>query len=158
MVVFYRELEEELRGAGRAFEAAGSEDIVEMGEQYLARLEEYLSKLYEHPATPGHNLQPAPSSSYEAVAAMREAVRGEIERTTAERDRVSALLYSFTEMTVGDAVETLNAQKYRGRDTWRLRAGVVTDGGGESMGIQEAVDAASLLRREEYIAGRARVG
>lgn len=149
--MFYRELEEELRGVGRAFQVAGSEDIVELGEQYLARLEEYLTKLYEHPAAPGRNTLPSPSSSYEAVSSMREAVRGEIERTAAERDRVSALLSSFTEIRVGDAVETLNAHGYKGRVTWRLRAGVVTDGGRESMSLQQAVDAAGLLRREAYV-------
>lgn len=155
--MFNQELEEKVRSTRRAFDAATSVDIVASGEQYLTRLEEYLSKLYEHPAAPNHAPpQPGPSSSYEAVAAMTEAVRGVIEQTTRERDRVSALLVSFTEMTVGEAVETLNSRKYKGRDTWKLRAGVVTDGGGESMGLQEAVDAASLLRREEYIAGRAR--
>jgi hypothetical protein len=153
--VFNQELEEKVRSARRAFDAATSEDIVVSGEHYLARLEEYLRDLYEHPGAPGHNLQPAPSSSYEAVAAIKESVRNALEQAERERDRVSALLDSFIETTVGEAVETLNALKYKGRDTWKLRAGLVTDGDGESMSTDEAAEAALRLRREEYVAGRA---
>lgn len=153
--MFNQELEEKIRSARRAFDAATSEDIVTSGEQYLARLEEYLRYLYEHPGAPGHNLQPAPSSSYEAVAAIKESVQNAIGQAERDRDRVSALLDSFTETTVGEAVETLNAMKYTGRDTWKLRAGVVTDGVGGSMSIGEAAEAALRLHREEYVAGRA---
>lgn len=153
--MFNQELEEKVRSAARAFDAATSEEIIAAGKQYLARLEEYLRYLYEHPGAPGHNLQPAPSSSFEAVAALKEAVRGAIGQAERQRARVSALLDSFTETTVGDAVETLNAQKYKGRDTWKLRAGAVTDGGGESMSIDESGEIALRLRREEYIAARA---
>jgi hypothetical protein len=150
--VFYQELEEKVCSAGQAFEAAGSDNIVNLGEQYLACLEGYLSKLYEHPAAPGHAPpQPVSPSSYEAVASVREALRSEVDRMTAERDRVSVLVHSFKEMSVGDAVETLNAQRYKGRDTWRIRGGVVTDGGRERMSVEQAVDAAGFLRREAYV-------
>lgn len=157
--MFNRGLEEKVRSAGRAFDAAGGENIVASAEQYLARLDEYLSDLNEHPAAPGHAPpQPGPSGSYEAIAATREALRGAIEQAGRERDRVSALLASFTDTTFGQAVETLNALRYKGRDTWRLRGGVVTDGRGESMNLQEAGEAALRLRREEYVAERARAG
>jgi hypothetical protein len=149
-------LEEKVWSAKRAFDEATSDDIVASGEQYLARLEEYLRYLYEHPGAPGHNLLPAPSSSYEAVSAIKDAVRGAIDQAERARNRVSVLLDSFTEITRGAAVETLNAQKYKGRDTWRLWAGAVTDGGGESMSTDEAAEIALRLRREEYIAGQAR--
>jgi hypothetical protein len=156
--VFNQELEEKVRSAGRAFDAATSEDIVESGKQYLARLEEYLSELYEHPAAPGHAPpQPGPSGSYEAIAATREALRGAIEQEERERDRVGALLGSFTETTFGEAVGTLNALKYKGHDTWKLSGGVVTDGVGESLSLQEAGEIALRLRREEHVAGRSRM-
>ncbi len=155
--MFNQELEEKVRRAKRAFDAATSEDIVASGEQYLARLEEYLTDLDEHPASPSHPPpQPGPSGSYEAIAAMREALRAAIEQAERERDRVSALLNSFTETTFGEAVQTLNALKYKGRGTWRLSGGVVTDGGGESMNLEEAGEVALRLRREVYVAGRAR--
>lgn len=149
-------MEEKVQSARRVFNEATSDDIVASGEQYLARLEEYLRYLYEHPGAPGHNLQPAPSSSHEAVAAIKESVRSAIEQAGRERDRVGVLLHLFTETTLTEALGTLNAQKYKGRDTWRLRAGVVTDGDGESMSMKEARETAFRLRREEYIAGRTR--
>lgn len=83
-------------------------------------------------------------------------MRGAIEQAKCERDRVGTLLDSFTETTFGEAVQTLNALKYKGRDTWRLSGGVVTDGCGESMNLQEAGEVALHLRREDYVAGRAR--
>ena len=151
--MFNQELEEKVHSARLAFAAATSEDIVALGRQYLVRLEEYLSNLYEHPGAPGRNLQPAPSSSYKAVAAIKETVRGAIEQAERERDRVSELLDSLTETTIGEAVETLNAQKYKGRNTWRLLAGAVTDGDRERMSMQEAGEVALRLRREAYVVG-----
>jgi hypothetical protein len=50
--VFNRELEEKVRSARRAFDAATSEDIVASGEQYLTWLEEYLTDLNEQPRLP----------------------------------------------------------------------------------------------------------
>jgi len=55
-----------------------------------------------------------------------------------------------------EAVETFNRQKYMGHDDWELRAGGVSrfsrDMVVETMTVLEAVDLASLLRREEHIA------
>ncbi|HEY0003844.1 MAG TPA: hypothetical protein VGB17_03455 [Pyrinomonadaceae bacterium] len=59
-------------------------------------------------------------------------------------------------MTIGEAMETLNNQKYKGRNSWQFGVGGITDGIGNTLSLQEAVDVASLLRREEYIAQKKR--
>ena len=58
-------------------------------------------------------------------------------------------------------METLNWVKFSGHDNWELRAGGVKRQGGadsERMTIQDAVEAASLLRREDFIAQAAARG
>jgi hypothetical protein len=152
--MLYPKLEEKLRDAGRAFDRATTENIIGLGEQYLALLDEYRSKLYDHPGAPNSNLSPAPSSSWEAVADIKRAVRDAIDNTVKEYDRIAALLHSFTEMSGHEAVETLNGRRYKGHGDWKLNAGLVSPAGNDRdvMTIQEAVDAASLIRREEYIA------
>jgi hypothetical protein len=81
-----------------------------------------------------------------------------IEKTTRERNETEALLFSFTSVSGYEAVETFNRHKYKGYDDWQLRAGGVVrfsgDITGERMSVQEAVDTASVLRREEHIARR----
>jgi hypothetical protein len=153
--VIYPELEEKLRRSELAFGDATSENIIELGERYLALLEEYIRELYAHPGAPNSNLEPGPSSSWEIVNRIKESVSEALSYAARERDRVSALLGYFNEMTVGEAVVTLNRQKYQGRDDWTLHLGVVRaadSGEDKAMTKQAAVDAASLLRREEYIA------
>jgi hypothetical protein len=54
-----------------------------------------------------------------------------------------------------EAVEMLNRQQYEGHTDWELRAsGVKSTGSSDHdlMTIQEAVNIASLLRRDEHIA------
>jgi hypothetical protein len=55
-------------------------------------------------------------------------------------------------------VEILNELKYQGHEDWELQAGGVRFRGGDNcdlMTIREAVDLASLLRRDDYIAQNA---
>ena len=78
-----------------------------------------------------------------------------IENTTKERNETEMLLLSFTTVSGYEAVEIFNRQKYEGRDDWELRAGGVKStgiSGGDLMTIQEAVDIARMLRREEDVA------
>ena len=153
--MLYPESEEKLHIAKHALGRATSENIIELCKQYLALLAEYRSELYKLPDTPGINLRPGSSSSPEVVANTRKAVRIAIENTTQERDRTAALLLSFTAVSGYEAVETFNRRKYKGRDDWKLSAGGVSfNDGADSyrMTIQEAVETASLLRREEHVA------
>ena len=57
-----------------------------------------------------------------------------------------------------EAVEIFNQRKYEGHDDWELRASGVKFRGGDNndlMTIQEAVDLASMLRREAHLAQNA---
>jgi hypothetical protein len=150
--LIYLELEEKISDAKRAFETATSENIIELGEQYLALLEEYHRKLLAHPGSPTGNLQPGPSSSYEEVHRIKEAVRNALDQTLQEYSRVQAILGRFTEMTLHEAMETLNSHNYKGCNNWKFGEGGITDGSGNVLSLQEVVDIASLLRREEHIA------
>lgn len=82
-------------------------------------------------------------------------VHAAIEETTCEREWAESLILRFTAISSYGAVETLNRGKFRGHDSWELRAGGVCTNGGtdsERITIQDAVASASLLRREEHIA------
>ena len=152
------ELEGRLREAGLALNGATSGNIIELCKQYLAVLAEYRSELYRLPDTLGLRPGPTSSSSREDFNGVRKAVRSAIEHTTQERRQTEALLFSFTAISGYGAVMTLNRHKYEGGDDWQLSSGGVSlrDGsGGKRMTIQEAVETASLLRREEHVAGNA---
>ncbi len=155
--MLYPQLEEKLSHARLALKGATGENIVELCKRYLAVLAEYRSKLYELQWT-SRTRQRFASSSPENLALTRRAIRAAIENTTKERNGTEMLLLSFTTVSGYEAVEIFNRRKYEGRDDWELRAsGVKSSGisGGDLMTIQEAVDIAGLLRREEYVAQNA---
>ena len=148
-------LENKLCRAADAFDTATTDNIVELCKQYLALLAEYRAELYKLPGTLGVN-QWSGSFLWEDIANVRKTVRAAIEKTTRERNGTEALLLSFISVSGYEAVETFNEQKYMGHDDWELRAGGVSrfsrDMVVETMTVLEAVDLASLLRREEHIA------
>lgn len=151
-------LEEKLRRARLALDGATSASIVELCKQYLALLAEYRAELHRLPDTLDFNLRSKSPSSTADAHAIRQAVRAAIEQTTQERNRIEALLLSFIAVSGYGAVETFNSQKYQGHDDWQLSAGGVGFTGGEDgqrMTIQGAVETASLLRREAYVAKHA---
>jgi hypothetical protein len=90
--MLYPSLEKKLRSVRHAFETATSENIIELGKEYLALLEEHHSKLLGHPGAPGGGLQPASSSSYEIVHNTQETVRNLLTQTEQERGRVETIL------------------------------------------------------------------
>ena len=152
--MLYPQLEEKLNHARLALKGATGENIVELCKRYLAVLAEYRSKLYELQWT-SRTRQRFASSSPENLALTRRAIRVAIENTTKERNGTEMLLLSFTTVSGYEAVEIFNRRKYEGHDDWELRAsGVKSTGisGGDLMTIQEAVDIAGLLRREEHVA------
>lgn len=156
--MLFPELEERLGRARLALEGAASGNIIDLCRQYLALLAEYRAELYKLPDRLGIN-QWSGSCLLEDVNNVRKAIRAAIEHTTRERHGTEALLLSFTSLTGYEAVDTFNRQKYQGHDDWELRAGGVARfcGGvaGERMTVLDAVETASLLRREEHIAGGA---
>lgn len=151
--MLYPALEKKLRDARLALDGATSESIVELCKQYLALLDEYRTELFRLPDTLELNSRARSSSSQEDVETRKE-VRAAIEYTTQERNRAEALILSFTAVSGYEATATLNRLKHKGHDDWELRAGGVRrgDNTNKRMTVQEAVEVASLLRREEHIA------
>ncbi|PYS93570.1 MAG: hypothetical protein DMF64_03975 [Acidobacteria bacterium] len=150
-------LAEKLRTARLALDRATCENIIALCKQYLALLAEYRSELYSLPDTLELNPRSKTSSRAE-VNANRKAVRAAIEHTTREREWAEALILSFTAISGYGAVETLSRQKHRGRADWRLSASGASysdAASSERMTIQEAVETASLLRREAHVARNA---
>ena len=155
--MLYPQLEQKLRVSKQAVNRATSESIVEQCKQYLALLTEYRSRLYELQRTPAVS-QPSASPSLSEEVPDRKTIREAIESTTRERNRTQLLLLSFTTVSGYEAVEIFNQRKYEGHDDWELRAsGVKFRGGDDSdlMTIQEAVDLAGMLRREDHVAQNA---
>lgn len=155
--MLYPHLEERLHSTKRALDEATPENIIEQCKQYLALLAEYRSELYKIPDTFDLNLR-ANASSVEDVESLRRAVRVAIEDLTQEHNSTTVLLLSFTAVSGYGAVETFNSRKYKGHDDWELSASGVKYRGGidaEKMTIQDAVGAASMLRREEHFARKA---
>jgi hypothetical protein len=152
--MLYPVLEEKMRNARLALDRATSDNIIDFCRQYLALLAEYRGELYKLQGTPAINL--ARASSQPDINSVRKAVRVAIESTTRERNRFEALLRSFTAVSGYEAIETFNRRKYKGHDNWELRAGGAGRFSGctavDRMTVQEAVDIASLIRREEQIA------
>ena len=155
--MLYPQLEQKLHAPRQAVNRATSETIVTQCKEYLALLADYRSQLYELQGTPGLNEQSTSPSLTEEVPD-RKTVREAIERTTRERNRTQLLLLSFTTVSGYEAVEIFNQRNYEGHDDWELRASGVKFRGGDNsdlMTVQEAVDLASLLRREDHLAQNA---
>ena len=155
--MLYPQLEQRLQASKHAVNRATSESIVEKCKQYLALLAEYRSQLYELQLTSGVSRQSASPFLTDEVPD-RQTIREAIERTTRERNRTQLLLLSFTTVSGYEAVEIFNQRKYEGHDDWELRASGVKFRGGDNsdlMTIQEAVDLASLLRRDDHVAQNA---
>ena len=155
--MLYPQLEQKLHASRQAVNRATSETIVRQCKEYLALLADYRSQLYELQGTPGLNEQSTSPSVCEEVPD-RKTIREAIERTTRERNRTQLLLLSFTTVSGYEAVEIFNRRNYGGHDDWELRASGVKFRGGDNsdlMTVQEAVDLASLLRREDHLAPNA---
>jgi len=155
--MFYPELEKKLQASKVAVNRATRETIIEQCKAYLGTLAEYRSRLYEL-EVPGRGQQSVSNLLTEEVRD-RKAIREAIETTTHERNRTQVLLLSFTTVSGYEAVEILNELKYQGREDWELQASGVRfrdAGNSDLMTIREAVNLASLLRRDTYIARNAR--
>jgi hypothetical protein len=153
--MLYPELEKQLQESKHALQRATSQNVIEHCKHHLALLANYRSKLYELQETLG--LDQASASTTLREVPDRSAIREAIETTTHERNRTQVLLLSFTTVSGYEAVEIFNERKYEGHEDWELRStGVKFQGGsdGDLMTIQEAVDLASLLRREDYLLDR----
>lgn len=149
------ELEERLDRARLALDGATTENIIELCRQHLAVLADCRAELYKLPDRLGINLR-TESTASEGVSNVKGAIRASIEQITRERQGTEELLRSFISVSGYEAVDTFNRRGHNGHTDWELRAGGVAifRGGvaGERMTVLEAVETASLLRREEHIA------
>lgn len=155
--MLYPQLEQKLQATKQALNGATSESIADLCKQYLALLADYRNQLYELQGTPAVRQQSDSPSLTEDVP-NRQTIREAIERTTRERNMTEMLLLSFTTVSAYEAVEIFNKRRYEGHDDWELRAsGVKFRGGGDGdlMTIQEAVELAGLLRRQDHVAQNA---
>jgi hypothetical protein len=155
--MLFPELERELEESKKSLHKANRDNIVEQCKRYLNLLEQYRSRLYNLKMTTGAPQTPNSTTTLEETPD-RKAVREAIEETTRERNTTQVLLLSFTTVSGYEAVEIFNERKYQGHDDWELRASGVKFHGGETldlMTIQEAVQLASVLRREDYVARNA---
>jgi len=147
--MLYPELELKLDESKKALHQANRDNIVDQCKRYLTLLEEYRIRLYDLPSAPSDQQVNIPD---------RKAVREAIETTIRERNSTQVLLLSFTTVSGYEAVEIFNDRKYQGHDDWELRASGVKFHGADAldlMTIQEAVQLASVLRREDYVARNA---
>ena len=156
--MLFPELEEKLQASKQRLNTATSENIIEQCKQHLALLAEYRIQLYKLQDVPGVRQQSTPSLSEQVPD--REAIRAAIETTIHERNKIQVLLLSFTTVSGYEAVEIFNQRSYEGHDDWELRASGVRFHGGDSsdlMTIQEAVDLAGMLRREDHVSQNASI-
>ena len=154
----YPHLEEQLSRARHDLQLATSENIIDLCKHYLSLLSDYRTKLYEFAGDALINQPSGSPTSLEDVSETRRAIRTAIENTTKERNGTELLLLSITTVSAYVAVEILNRRKYEGHNDWELRSSGVKfiDGtGSDLLTIQEAVDIAGLLRREELVAAQA---
>jgi len=154
MLIIEMLVNENLIKAESALNGANSGNIVELCREYLRILTEYRDELYKLQGIPEINLEQPSSLARELVEQVRKAIRSAVEITTRERNQTELLLTSFTSISGYEVVNTFNRLKYKGFDNWELKANSVNsqnNGDFEQIAIQEAIEEASLLRRESYI-------
>jgi hypothetical protein len=145
---------EKLINAEFALNQATSANIVELCRKYLALLTEYRDELFKLRSAPELTQPPLTPLARELTEQVRNAIRSAVEITTRERNKTESMLESFTAISGYEAIETFNQLKYKGFDTWELRAGgarLKDSVGDQPITIQEAVETAGLLRREAYV-------
>ncbi|MGD9587639.1 MAG: hypothetical protein AB7Q37_10515 [Pyrinomonadaceae bacterium] len=148
-------INEDLLKAELSLENATADDVVELGKNYLEKLKEYRDQLHQLGGIPEIKLAEESRLGRELIEQSRKAVRSAIEVTTNERNRVEALIDSFTLINGWDAAATFNRLKHKDATDWELvGAEVRIASNGERMSVQEAVETAGQLRREAYINGK----
>lgn len=148
---------ENLLNAEIALNRAEGANLIELCRKYLLLLTEYRDELYKLRSSPEISLQQQASPlARELTEQVRKAIRSAIEITTRERNHTENLLESLTAISGYEAADTFNQLKYKGFDNWEMRASGVRVKGDkdELMTVQEAVEQASRLRCEEYVANK----
>lgn len=147
-------INEEMVDAELAFAMATSSDIIELCQNYLGSLNHYREQLLALKEIPEINLKEQSSFNRELTEQARKAVRAAVEDMTQKRFHFDALLASFTLITGYEAAATLNALRFKGFDSWESYSGGVRlkyNRDDKGLSMDEAIKAASLLRREAYL-------
>ena len=154
MLIMNLPVDVNLLDAEQKLKKATCADIIELSEKYLQLLDAYRDELYKFRGKPEIDLRQSSSSERDSVEQKRKAIRAQLEIITKKRNETESLLKSFTSISGYEAVKTFNQLEYKGFVSWELRANEVrpiNDDNNERMTMQEAVEAASLLRRTAYI-------
>lgn len=157
MLILKLLVNENLLKAEAALNRAESGNIVECCRDYLQILTEYREELYKLRGVPEINLQQQSLFARELINQVRKAIRSAVEMTTRERNQTELLIQSFISISGYEAIDTFNRLKYEGIDNWELSSNSVRPQKSKKikqMTIQEAVDTASLLRREAYVTSK----
>lgn len=148
-------INEDVLNAEMALERATSDEIIEICHKYLKLLNEYRDQLHRLGEAPEINISIQSKLGRELIEQSRKAVRAAVEVTLSERNKVEALVDSFTMINAWDAADTFNRLRHKGSDKWEMTGSLVRiAGNGEQMNVQEAVETAGRLRREAYTADR----
>lgn len=151
-------INEDIVEAELAFAMATSTDIIELCRNYLACLNRYRDQLLGLKEIPEIDLREPSSFGRELTDQARRAVRAAMEETNTKRAFFDALLASFIMISGYDAAKTLNARRFKGFDSWESYSGGVRlkyDRDARGLTMDEAVKAASLLRREAWLENKA---
>lgn len=156
MLIVQLLVNENLLNAEGALNRAESGNLIELCQKYLLLLNEYREELFKLRSAPEINPRQSTPLARELTEQVRKAIRSAVEITTRERNHTENLLESLTAISGYEAAETFNQLKYKGFDNWEMRSSGVRVGGdgGELLTIQEAVEKAGLLRRQEYITNK----
>lgn len=157
MLIIELLVNENLLKAETDLSRANCDNIIECCREYLQILTEYREDLYQLRGSSEINVRQTTPFARELVEQVRKAIRCAVEITTRERNYTESLLKSFTFISGYEAADTFNRLKYRGLENWELKANSInshnTDGF-DQIAMQEAIETASLLRRESYIADK----
>jgi len=147
-------INEDIVEAELAFAMATSTDIIELCQNYLLCLNRYRDQLLGLKEIPEIQLREPSSFNRELTDQARKAVRAAMEEMNRKRTYFDALLASFVQISGYDAAKTLNALRFKGFDSWESYSGGVRlkyNRDDRGLTMDEAVKAASLLRREAYL-------
>ena len=141
----------QLRQADADMRAGTPDDVVAHAESYMLLLEEHIVRLRDLKGIPRTSDAMQSPFALELVEQIRGAMRSAIEHATNERNRIEALISSFTMVSGWAAVETFNLLAYRNACDWSLIGSQVRNiSKGATMTVTDAVLEAKRLRRESY--------
>jgi hypothetical protein len=137
--------------AERALKTATSESIVESCREYLKKLAECRTRLYELQGAQELNLKHSSPLAKELILQARKAVLTALQHNVSQINQTE----SFIVISGYEAADIFNQLKYKGSANWEMRPGglrAADQPESDPVPIVEAVETAGRLRREAYVA------